>query len=349
MLIVLFHESGAIAADKYFDVSTLQGIFRFGSCGVDFFFVISGFIICYIHFNDISHPERIGRYIWNRASRIYPVYWIVFLSVMSIALCMPSIRGAIPHDPWLIIHSLLLFPQDPNIVGGTGAPVIIVAWSLQYEIVFYCIFAIFIISARVGILSIALIIVYFVLFRYIYPSYPLPFIYMMPSYFVEFGIGVLVAMLARRMPDLHIAFLLPLGIAGFLSLAVYECVGSVPYPRPIIMSLGYSLFFATIIAGSVALERARRDFFDFRYFVFFGDASYALYLVHFPLISFASKLLSKILPGNLMWSIASLVAMFTLCCVAAAIFHKYVEKPMHGALRNIGVRHRERLHALANK
>ncbi|NBQ54213.1 MAG: acyltransferase, partial [Proteobacteria bacterium] len=61
--------------------------------GVDFFFVLSGFIILHAHMDDIGRPARLGRYLWRRAVRVYPIYWICLtLSVGALVV----MGGALP-------------------------------------------------------------------------------------------------------------------------------------------------------------------------------------------------------------------------------------------------------------
>ena len=45
LLVLLFHASLIVEKSKYFDQTSIETIFHFGDAGVDFFFVLSGFII----------------------------------------------------------------------------------------------------------------------------------------------------------------------------------------------------------------------------------------------------------------------------------------------------------------
>ncbi len=67
-----------------------SGLFAFGHAGVDFFFVLSGFIILHVHAGDIGRPVRLGHYLQRRFTRVYPFYWVVFL----LALLAMGLRHA---------------------------------------------------------------------------------------------------------------------------------------------------------------------------------------------------------------------------------------------------------------
>ena len=154
LTIVLLHYSFIFASQKYFNTLFYRDIFTFGNAGVQFFFVLSGFIIYTIHQKDISQPHKAIKYIKKRLIRIYPVFWIIFLGVF-IAIYFTPLRATLPMDINIIIKSLLLLPQDASsIVGGHSSPVITVAWSLKYEMFFYLLFLFAIINIRLFIVAI---------------------------------------------------------------------------------------------------------------------------------------------------------------------------------------------------
>ena len=74
VLVLLVHSSAMLAAPKYFGEMPFYGLFKFGHAGVDFFFVLSGFIIFHVHRTDLGNPARLGKYLARRFVRIFPTY-----------------------------------------------------------------------------------------------------------------------------------------------------------------------------------------------------------------------------------------------------------------------------------
>jgi len=126
-LVLLFHATSVSSAFLNYDL--LHGIFLFGYSGVDFFFVLSGFIIFWIHRVDLGHPARLRPYLRKRFIRIYPLYWVVFLVLLPIYFGLPNNF----HDCLVLLKSFLLLPQVSN-------PVLTVAWTLSSELFFYGLF-----------------------------------------------------------------------------------------------------------------------------------------------------------------------------------------------------------------
>ena len=154
MLVVLLHLGGAIASEKYFGISAFSVPFSFGGSGVSFFFVLRGFIILTVHRKDICRPRMLASYIRKRLIRVYPTYWIIFLFLLFfLAILSSSLRTLFRMTDRFVSRSLILIPQDNTVVGGPVAPVLGVAWSLQYEIVFYLFFALLIINRWLSIIG----------------------------------------------------------------------------------------------------------------------------------------------------------------------------------------------------
>ncbi len=77
-LVVLYHFS--LSSKIYLGYDFLHSIFLFGHNGVTFFFVLSGFIISYSHWDDIGAGYRnFKKYAFRRVTRIFPGYWTVLI------------------------------------------------------------------------------------------------------------------------------------------------------------------------------------------------------------------------------------------------------------------------------
>src|ERR1700730_8793781 len=144
--LVVFHhsleESLAISANI-----APEWVIRLGACGVDIFFVISGFIIYSVTYGRESrNPEQAPLYLLKRFIRIFPLYWICLLATLASWFSGYFYRS-LHIDANILASSVLLFPGRKLIVG--------VAWTLVYEMYFYYVFAItlYIRNARISVLT----------------------------------------------------------------------------------------------------------------------------------------------------------------------------------------------------
>ena len=131
LLVVLVHASSMLSSPKYFGRKPFGGIFAFGHAGVDFFFVLSGFIIYYVHHNDVGCSDKFGSYAWKRFVRIFPNYWMATLLLCGILVVSPS-RDGWERDSWGQLSSALCA------LGARADPS--VGWTLRHELVFYALF-----------------------------------------------------------------------------------------------------------------------------------------------------------------------------------------------------------------
>lgn len=333
LLVVLFHIGATMSLDKYFGEDVIATYFSFGDAGVEIFFVLSGFIIYHAHRSDISAPHKLAGYVWKRLTRVYPVYWIIFFLVYFSALAVPSLAGKVPHDFGRIIQSLLLFPQNKEVVGGTGAAVLVVAWSLQYEMIFYLFFAVMILNLWAALaIGFGLLIAYFSCSMIFSCGFPLSFI--SADYMLLFGMGMALSWLHNSRHVLKRPILL--AIAGFFlftGLALDEIVQSHFFINS--RTLLYGLAGAMIILGLARTESEGRVVGGQQWIQLLGNSSFSLYLIHFPLISILCKLLVRLGfhtlgTGGVLFAF---FAMLMVCILCAVFFHVWVERPLMFYLR----------------
>lgn len=127
LMVVFFHLRKFL--NGTYDINNIGNVlFSKGSIGVDIFFVISGFII------SLSTQKNMSKYsfITKRIFRIYPVYFILLLLLVSL---LPGITADDFHKSLYFSHL-----NYNDAAPKYGYSVIYVAWTLTYEIVFYGVF-----------------------------------------------------------------------------------------------------------------------------------------------------------------------------------------------------------------
>jgi exopolysaccharide production protein ExoZ len=118
LLVVLVHvtvkSSGNLNQVTFFD------LFGAGWSGVDYFFVLSGFIMLYVHRSAIGKKDQLKSFLVKRPVRIYPIYWIITLTVWCLFLVIPGFGNNQDLSLGKVIASLLLIPQKDKPILEVG-------------------------------------------------------------------------------------------------------------------------------------------------------------------------------------------------------------------------------------
>ena len=305
----------------------------FGHIGVIYFFVLSGFIIFHAHAKDIGYPEQGISYFKKRIIRIYPIYWAVLLIILIKVAFFGNSQTVLPCGLYSWGASILLLPQqlDNNPgsnIGGVFAPIDGVAWSLEYEVIFYAFFLILILHRNLGIF---LGVLSFVIYLLETHDLLFPLSLLKQPYLLIFGFGVAAAWISRSdIPKNHAAIY---GLLGFLIIALmslYEVIGLQRYSEQLSVVLSGGGFFLIILC-LVAFEKQGRVIGKQPFLQLIGAASYSIYLVHAPLVHICVKTLSKFQIASLF--IPFLFAVLTVFAILAGVaVHKMIEQPLisHG-------------------
>jgi exopolysaccharide production protein ExoZ len=315
LLVVLYHAAGHVEGDVPGSV-VLWGVPHFGHAGVDFFFVLSGFIISFVHRTDVGKPERLGHYLERRFTRVFPFYWMVLgFSLLDTWLLhraqFPGVRE--------VLSNVLLLPQAKDqLVGG--------AWTLVFELMFYAVFAIAICSRRIGAVVLCVWAALLATGLFLKPSAENAALGVVTSPFcLEFFFGMGAAAVLSRRTVPFSGLLLIIGIAGFASAGLCEVAGRL-YGFGAAARLAYGSCSLMVILALVERERSGRLKVP-RFLSVLGRASYSVYLVHLIAIGITFKFLSMAFALTPSWSFPVWVLLCTMGLIAGILASVWLEQP----------------------
>jgi peptidoglycan/LPS O-acetylase OafA/YrhL len=320
LLVVFVHSSGILSYQLGNGVKPLNGFFGFGHAGVDFFFVLSGFIITYVHWKDIGKPDRLFYYLWRRFSRIYLVYWIALIVTIILYVVSPPVNKAYVLQPLYLLKSAFLIPTKG--LGLTlGA-----AWTLVHEMFFYLLFISVIINLRFGIIVfITWIIIWWFNLSNVEGVTSLN--YIIVPFHLEFFLGILIAVYFRleKKISYHMLFIIT-GVILFFTAGICE-VYFLKHSNSVFWRLAYGLPSSLIIMGVVQGE-LYSPFKIPKPFLLIGKSSYSIYLTHVPIIIVTTEILSRI---SFVTNIPLWISFFIICTITVIIgilFSMFIEQPL---------------------
>ena len=324
-MVLLGHAQHQVREVPGMDLSHFQqlGNAAFYASGVDVFFVLSGFIMHAIAGEKFGRPQAATDFMLRRLARIVPPYW-AFTSLMLLATVL--FANHVNHKQLsldLVMGSYYFIPT-PN-GHGDLYPVLILGWTLNFEMLFYTIFAIGLRWPRARGLAFIVGFVSFLglgglLFE---PRSPQLAFWFNPVVF-EFLFGIGLARLHAtgwRGSNTWGLTTLALGIALLLLGSPYS--GASPFWVPRAFWMGVP---SLLICAAAVLTREARSFGPIGdLLAFAGDTSYLLYLSHpFTLAVMVSLARRSGLSDPWTYIVLGCLA----CVVVAALLHRFVEKPM---------------------
>lgn len=307
-----------------------SGAIIIGYVGVDFFFVLSGFIIILTSRNGIGTGNVIP-YIRKRLIRVYPPYVVYTIITIAISYAYFIYTGTgivtwIDINVQNVIKSISLYPISQDI---TPPPIIPVAWTLSYEMLFYAVFAsVFFIKNRGCVFFVAIMWLFLISISKIFS--------------LNFENNILSMFLSLR----NIEFIMGCALAYFVGVVVNWKVSALTLIIGIILlviswhntlsgfsatTLGnwaaFGIPFAMIIFGATRLESFihNKEGKVFRFLVYIGDASYSIYLVHFIVIMICKRaILDRGMAIGYMefWITSAIALIFSLA------MYELIEKPL---------------------
>jgi peptidoglycan/LPS O-acetylase OafA/YrhL len=286
---VVLHHSGLAAHD--FGGMSLP-LLRYGYLGVDFFFVLSGFIIFH---SSVGRKKTLADYSLARFRRIYLPYWPVGIGIALLYLFLPSVSAG--DRSWSWLPTLTLLPV-------TSETALSVAWTLKHEIFFYLLFGAAYFSGYLWPTLIAWAIAIgaaTIAGLDVVPLQPIN---------LEFLFGVVACASART--SRHSPLML---LGSLVSFALWLALGA---NRDLSFLVGLGIAFA--VPPMVGAEW-RGKLTVAAALVFLGDASYSLYLTH-PIVT---PIAGRLFRGS-PWAI--LLAAILVSLIVGIAYHLMVERPL---------------------
>lgn len=326
LAVIVFH-AGTVAAVQGF-IEEPTGYSYWGKYGVHVFFCLSGFVICYVHFDDLGKPERCPNYLWRRWARIWPLYAVLTLAQVAYSLVTGDTQDV---NPTRVITSLLFL--DLNVT-----PIIVVGWTLVHEAFFYLSFVLFLLVHRniaawgfLGFLGLQTV----VEFSSGGEGTLAPWVFHQLRWYFISGIGA--ALVIRDfiasnrlrlsvLPGIQIGLMLLIMIVTRGLGADYELTT---------LRMFRSLMIEFVLVGLVVAEI--RGYLSFPAFLkYLGKASYSIYLVHATFLFLGLKILASRFPDLVTNHIyAVMTTLGLLSVVVGIVTHETLEKFLNRMTRKL--------------
>ncbi|PWV48824.1 acyltransferase [Chitinophaga sp. S165] len=324
---------------------------------VDLFFLLSGFIFFWFYADKIAGRKTpFSNFICYRLTRLYPVHFITLLSLIVLQYIMVSRTGHTfimqNNDTWHFVLNLFVihswgFEPTPALNGFNGP-----SWSVSVELLLYLMF--FFISWKKlnrnkGLLI--MIVVAGAVIQYFYS--------MIGQGIYSFFLGGLTyhlyAWLTERKNVRRVTTIVT--IAAIVLWAVVLTEYAFSYIRDFSMllmkkvlpgkdvtfdtalfNLSRNTFFRTIISPvtilTLALSETTRGGLKIKWALVLGNASYALYLLHFPLMVFFFIAVDTLgISQEVFHSPLTVLIFYSVLIPLSILTHYYFELPLQDLFR----------------
>lgn len=293
-LVVLLH-----ATETMTGTSAPRPLAALGPLGVDLFFVLSGYIMATVG----SHWTA-GEFLARRLGRVLPIYYLLTVFMMVIM----ALAGEFTAGPLASSFLMVPVPGERTYLN--------VAWTLDYELLFYGGFAIVLAFGRRGLVVVLAALAMAMVARSLSGGPVLDFVG--NPLILEFLAGVVAAKAPKSRPAAWAS--VAAALVMFCGVALQPAAIEGVWARPLLLVWPSALLIygAAQVSGSGAMWSRM---------AYLGDASYAAYLAHqFPLS--IAKAFRHQVPT---WPAVAIL--FVLCWALAILVHEGLEKPLLQRLR----------------
>lgn len=341
-LIVFFYHS---FYTEYEDIKTSStyrfiegGLFGNGNIGVNFFFVLSGFLITFLLIRELQVSGRIhvALFWMRRILRIWPLYFLcVFLGFVVFPF-LKQMLGTPGHEH-ASLANYLTFTSNFDIIrhGLPDATILSILWSIAVEEQFYFFWPLllFIVPQRYYLLLFAGLLVANWTFRAFHDDY-FSMEYHTLSCIGDMVIGAIGATLAQQEGFVNVfrnlrRFWIIMFYVALLMILLFRSTLTEQYVMRI-----FERSLVALVALLIIMEQnySRNSFLKFskiRWATFLGEISYGLYCLHFLGILITIQLTRKLGINHSLLTVLVLepIIALTVTSLLAKISYRYFEKP----------------------
>ncbi|WP_052195485.1 acyltransferase family protein [Deinococcus radiopugnans] len=338
LIVVFFHYGQAQFANT---PQFLQAVVANGYVGVQLFFVLSGFILTYTYLPRAGWTS--GQFWRARFARIYPVYFVAML------LALPIFLGVVARDGdgmgfaalTTALTTFLLQAWVPQSACALNCP----GWSLSAEAFFYALFPLLLLLIRgatfrklviVGVVAAVLNLVPPMIAFLIQPDT------LAASTDTTASSNILLLEFLRYTPLFHLGeFVLGMSLGGLYvsghrlrhgglvalaALIVVVALLNIPSIPYLLLHNGLlAIPFGILIYGLAQAQGAVERVASNRTLLLLGEASYALYILHAPIFTYAKLGLARVGISNESWLF--LIVYLAVLITASIAAFKWLENP----------------------
>jgi peptidoglycan/LPS O-acetylase OafA/YrhL len=320
-------------------LNSILPFFARGYLGVDFFFLLSGFIITHVYIVTMARSNRtaVQIFLWHRFVRLYPVHLTVLIGLVVIVL-LARVLAIGFNDPqnwqWKDLLWQLTLLQAWGVTANPGWNV--PSWSISAEWFAYLLFpllapALARVRRRTTALLLAVAALAATALLFAMADWGLNTWVGAPALARVFGEFLCGAALCRAVA---LGCKLPassgdlLGAGAFAAFLTGASAGVPDFALVILL--------ACTILGSAMSTGYLAQILGSRPFVWLGEVSYSVYMVHFPVLILIRRLWDRLGFGQ--WqaagkSLAFFITVALVITLAAMLFY-FVERPARTRLRN---------------